>query len=440
MAGNANSLRNSLPFPIEGVRTQYLRGPWATSTSWLLSLHRHVEKCPEGLGQSRPLLDLQETENSSRLMIIRRVLGLCAYLFVQSWTGSLMAAAFLLYGATGFVGEAIARTAARTGLQPIVAGRDASKLELLATELGVEWRAFALDDVGSIDRAMRDVKVVLNCAGPFIHTARSMVEACLRSCVHYLDITGEIPVYQFLFARDAEAKAHGIMILPGVGFDVAPTDCLAVYLKSRLPTATHLKLAFQSVGPAGLPPGTQRTAIEMLPHGDRVRRDGLLVRPEQPAKTVSVDFGDGAVPAQLLPWGDVFTAYFSTGIPNIEDYIAAPPELRRQMALARAIAPLLKLSPVRSLLKRGIRAGPNAEARAKTRVHVWGEVTDGQGRMAVSRLHGPEAGVSWTTQTALAASRNALAGNAPPGFQTPAMAYGADFILDGVDVTREDVV
>jgi short subunit dehydrogenase-like uncharacterized protein len=351
-----------------------------------------------------------------------------------------MPSAFLLYGATGFVGEAIARTAARSGLQPIVAGRDASKLERLATDLGVECRAFALDDVASIDRAMRDIKVVLNCAGPFIHTARSMVEACLRGCVHYLDITGEIPVYQSLFARDAEAKAQGIMVLPGVGFDVAPTDCLALHLKSRLPTTTHLRLAFQSVGPAGLPPGTQRTAIEMLPHGDQVRRNGLLLRPEQPEKMVSIDFGDGAVPAQLLPWGDVFTAYISTGIPNIEDYIAAPPGLRRQMALARAIAPLLKLSPVRSLLKRGIGAGPSAGARAKTRVHVWGEVTDGQGRMAVSRLHGPEAGVAWTTQTALAASRNALAGNAPPGFQTPAMAYGADFILDGVDVTREDVV
>jgi short subunit dehydrogenase-like uncharacterized protein len=134
------------------------------------------------------------------------------------------------------------------------------------------------------------------------------LEAYLRSGVHCLVITSEIPAYESLFTRDADVKARGIMILPGVGFDVAPTDCLALYLKSRLPTATHLKLAFQSVGPAGLPPGTRRTALEMLPHRDRVRRDGLLVRPEQPAKMVSIDFGDGAVPAQLLPRGDVFTA------------------------------------------------------------------------------------------------------------------------------------
>jgi len=351
-----------------------------------------------------------------------------------------MSSAFLLYGATGFVGDVVARVATQSGLRPIVAGRDASKLERLAAELRVERRVFGLEDSTTIDRAMKDVAVVLNCAGPFMHTAKSMVEACLRNRAHYLDITGEIPVYEALSARDAEAKARGIMILPGAGFDVVPTDCLALHLKNRLPSATRLTLAFQSVGPAGLPPGTQRTAIELLPYGDRVRRNGFLVRPEQPSKTLSIDFGQGSVQAQLFPWGDVFTAYFSTGIPNIEDYIAAPPDLRRQMAVARVIGPLLKLSPIRDLLKLGVQPGPTAEARAQTYVHVWGKVADGQGRTAVSRLHGPEAGVVWTTRTALAAVRRALNGSAPPGFQTPAMAYGADFVLECEGVTREDVV
>jgi|SRR5271166_2297520 len=99
------------------------------------------------------------------------------------------------------------------------------------------------------------------------------------------------------------------MLLPGVGFDVVPTDCLALHLKQRLQTATRLRLAFQTIGPAGLPPGTQRTAIELLNYGDHVRRNGKLTRPEATDKTISVDFGDGPVEAQLVQWGHVFTAY-----------------------------------------------------------------------------------------------------------------------------------
>ncbi|MEJ2559511.1 MAG: saccharopine dehydrogenase, partial [Anaerolineae bacterium] len=237
----------------------------------------------------------------------------------------------------------------------------------------------------------------------------------------YLDLTGEIPVYEALANRDAEAKARGIMILPGAGFDVVPTDCLALHLKQRLPSATHLKLAFGSEGPAGLPPGTQRTMLEMRSYGNRVRRNGQLEVPEQAAKTLLIDFGQGPTEATRITWGDIFMAYYSTGISNIEDYAVG---LR---------------SVVGGLLKYGVRAGSTAEQRARTITHVWGEVEDDQGRKAVSRLHGPEAGVVWTARAALAAVRKVLSGNAPPGFQTPAKAYGADFVMECEGVTREDV-
>ena len=280
---------------------------------------------------------------------------------------------------------------------------------------------------------------MLNCAGPFKYTAEPLVEGCLRAGAHYLDLTGEIPVYEAIQTRDAAAKARGVMLLPGVGFDVVPTDCLALHLKRRLPTATRLRLAFQSVGPAGLPPGTQRTAIELLQYGDRVRRDGRLMRPKTPGKTISVDFGDGPVAAQLAPWGDVFTAYYSTGIPNIEDYLAAPASMQRQMAIVRAIAPLAKFAPVRSLLLMAVRPGPSAALRARTRTHVWGEVVDDDGGRATARLHGPEAGLVWTTITALGAARKVREGAAKLGYQTPASAFGEDFVLEGEGVTREDV-
>jgi short subunit dehydrogenase-like uncharacterized protein len=324
-------------------------------------------------------------------------------------------------------------------MAPILAARNADKLKAQATELGLNYRAFPLEDPEAIDAALQDVVVVLNCAGPYIHTFEPMVGSCLRLGRHYLDITGEIPVYEAIAAQDAQARAKGVMLLPGVGFDVVPTDCLAVHLKQRLPSATRLTLAFQSQGPAGLPPGTQRTMIELIPYGNRVRRQGRLEVPEGGLKTRMIDFGRGPVQATRLTWGDVFTAHHSTGIPDIEDYAVLPEAVRRQMALFDTLRPLFKLRWMRNLLRRGVRPGSTPEQRAMTSTHVWGEAEDDQGQKAVSRLHGPEAGVVWTSHAALAAVENALAGHATPGFQTPALAYGADFVLECEGVTREDV-
>ncbi|MFN2197197.1 MAG: saccharopine dehydrogenase family protein [Anaerolineales bacterium] len=351
-----------------------------------------------------------------------------------------MSSAFLLYGATGFVGEEVARLAVETNLIPVLAGRNADRLEKLGAELGVEYRVFDLNDPQKIEQAMGDITVVLHCAGPFIHTYQPMVAACLATGTHYLDLTGEIPVYSAIAARDAEAQERSVMLLPGAGFDVVPTDCLALHLKQRLPSATHLALGFRFHGPAGFPPGTQRTAFEVaLKYGTRVRRKGQLEIPQHVTSTRMVDFGQGPVEATLYPWGDVFTAYFSTGIPNIKDYCVVSPQTRRQMAALAVLRPLLNLAVVRNLLKRSIRPGPSAEQRARTSTHVWGEVTDDLGRKAVARLHGPEAGVEWTARAALAAVRKVLAGEAPAGYQTPARAYGADFVLECAGVTREDV-
>lgn len=351
-----------------------------------------------------------------------------------------MEPAFLLYGATGYVGAETARLAVASGLRPVLAGRDAGKLDALAAELGLESRAFDLQDPRRIEQGLQGLGVVLHCAGPFIYTSAPMVAACLRTGAHYLDLTGEIPVYEAVAAQDGEARRRGVMLLPGVGFDVVPSDCLAVYLKQRLPSATHLALAFKTEGPAGLPPGTQRTAIEMVSYGDRVRRLGRLETPEEAVKTCTVDFGRGPVQAFRLTWGDVFTAYYSTGIPNIEDYAVLPQALRRQTAAMGSLRPLLKLPVVRSLLKRGVKPGATADERARTVTHVWGEVQDDQGRKAAARLHGPEAGLVWTARAALKAVQKALAGNAPPGFQTPGLAYGPDFVLECEGVTREDII
>ena len=351
-----------------------------------------------------------------------------------------MVSDFLLYGSTGFVGDAIARLAVKNGLQPMLAGRNSEKVGTLASELGLEYRVFNLEDNKAIDSALKDAAAVLHCAGPYIHTFKPMLDGCLRTGRHYLDITGEIPVLETIAAHGPEAKARGVMLMPGVGFDVVPTDCLAAHLKQRLPSATQLTLAFHSQGPAGLPPGTLKTSVEMIPYGTKARRrNGRLESVPGRRKTQMIDFGQGPVEANMLSWGDVITAFYSTGIPNIEVYAAFPKEMVLQMTIVDYLHPLFRLSAVRSFAKRGMKGGSTAEERARTRVSVWGEVQDDQERKAVSRLHGPEAGVVWTANAALAVVQKVLANDIKPGFQTPSSVYGPDFVLGGEGVTREDL-
>ncbi len=352
---------------------------------------------------------------------------------------SLMAQKVLLYGATGYVGEAMARACVRRGMTPILAGRNAESLEALGRELQLAHCVCTLDDAEAMDAALAGVQVVLHCAGPFLRTSRPMVDACLRMGVHYLDLTGEFPVFEAIAARDANAKARGVMLMPAVGFDVVPTDCLAVYLKQRLPSATHLTLAFQSVGPSGLPPGTQRTVIELFRFGDRVRVNGRFVRATSAMKMRRVDFGTGPVAVTQLTWGDVFTAYYSTGIPNIEVYSVLPSVARQSMAVMQLLRPVLALGWVRALLQRGVKPGPSPSRRAQTVTHVWGEVADGAGNAVSARLHGPEAGVEWTVSCALAVVERVLRGEVQPGYHTPAQVYGADLVMACAGVTREDL-
>lgn len=350
-----------------------------------------------------------------------------------------MSKSFLLYGANGFVGSEAAHLAVREGLRPVLAGRNEKGIRQLADELGVEYRVFDLEDPNRLDKELKDFPVVLHCAGPYIFTARPMVEACLRTGTHYLDITGEIPVYKDIASKDVEAKEKGVMLLPGVGFDVVPTDCLAVHLKKRLPSATHLAMAFQSVGPAGMPPGTQRTMFEMIPYGFQSRVDGVLHALPSKKKYRQIDLGNGEVEATRLTWGDVFTAYISTGIPNIESYLVLSPSMKKGMAFLGFLTPLFRFSGVRNFFKRGVKPGPSMEECELSTTHVWGEVRDNKGQKAVARLHGPEGGLVWTSRTAIAAVKEVLKGNAPAGYQTPAKAFGPGFVLESEGIRLEDL-
>lgn len=350
-----------------------------------------------------------------------------------------MAADFLLYGSYGYTGRLIAERARELGLTPLLAGRDAGQLQAQAAELGLPHRVFALDDAASLDTALRETRVVLHAAGPFSRTARPMIEACLRTGAHYVDITGELGVFEMAVAQDARAKAAGVMILPGAGFDVVPSDCLAAHLKHRLPSATSLTLAFMGLG--GVSRGTLTTMAENAGEGGAVRRGGRITRVPAAYRSMEVDFGRGPVTVTTIPWGDVSTAYHSTGIPDVEVYTRVPGRQVRMMRATRRLGWLLGSAPVQRMMKRSIQKGPpgpTPEQRAKGLSLLWGRVEDADGRGAVSRLRTPE-GYTLTARTSVEAVRRVLAGEAPAGFQTPSRAYGPGWILQFDGVQREDV-
>jgi short subunit dehydrogenase-like uncharacterized protein len=345
---------------------------------------------------------------------------------------------FLIYGANGYTGELVTRYAVERGLRPIIAGRSSGAVQPLAAKHDLEYRIFSLDENDLLDSALAGVDAVLHCAGPFSLTSRPMVEACLRNGKHDTDITGEIAVFESLARFDQRAREAGVMIMPGVGFDVVPSDCLARHLADRLPSATHLALAFYGVG--RLSHGTQATMTMNVGQGGAVRKDGKITRVPAAWKTREIDFGEVKRLGVTIPWGDVATAFYTTGIPNIEVYTVVPRQQLRLIRLSRYLGWLLAARPVQHYLQRQIPpGGPSDEERARGKTLLWGEARDTEGRGVESRMQCPE-GYTTTVLTALNVMEKILGGNFAPGFQTPAKAYGADLILEIDGVTLHDIV
>ncbi len=349
---------------------------------------------------------------------------------------------WMIYGANGYTGELVAREAVRRGLSPILAGRNAETVARLARELGLQSRAFPLGHAQGTAAELYGVKAVLHCAGPFLHTSAPMVAACLATGAHYLDITGEIPVFETVLAQGDAARKAGVALLPGVGFDVVPSDCLAARLARALPSATELVLAFYPEK-GSISRGTMKTMIESLPHAGAVRRDGRIVPVPVAWDSREIDFGGRAGKrwAMTIPWGDVSTAYHSTGIPNIRVYSGTPPSQIRRMKRLAPLLPLAGWGPVKRLALAWVDrkvTGPSEEVRETARVYLWGEAKDAAGRAVTSTVETPE-GYRFTAVSAVESVIRVLAGRVQPGAWTPSKAFGADFVTELPGVVAGEV-
>lgn len=347
---------------------------------------------------------------------------------------------FLIYGSYGYTGQLIVELATKEGMHPILAGRDEKKLREQAEKYGLEYRTFSLDEPDKLDSALLEVDAVLHCAGPFVLTYRQMAEACLRTKRHYVDISGEIEGFESLAKMDNKAKQKGIMLLPGGGFDVVPSDCLAAYLKGKLPTATHFRLFIRGVG-GGISRGTALSGIENMHRQGRIRKNGKITQVPPAWQVLKQDFGRGLVNTVSIGWGDVSTSYYSTGVPNIETYFAVKTFAINLLRLTRYIGPLLYTRIVRNIIQWFIRKmNPHGPSRQRNETGfnlMVGEMRDAD-QVVRAKMRVPE-GYWLTMLTTVEIMKRILNGDLKTGFQTPSLAYGTDFIMQFDGVERDDL-
>ncbi len=344
----------------------------------------------------------------------------------------------LIYGANGYTGRLMAKHAVTRGLKPIISGRNRDEIVALANELKLPYRVFDLSNAADVVRNLDGVDVVLHCAGPFSKTSAPMLHACLESRTHYLDITGEVDVFEACHRADQAAKERGIVVLPGSGFDVVPTDCVAAMLKQKMPAAVSLVLGFEAGG--GPSPGTAKTSVEGLARGGRARIDGELRVVPLGWKDRTFERDGKQRTAMTIPWGDLYTAYVSTGIRNIETYMVVSPKTIANARRMRFMRPLLGLGFVQNFMKRRIERsnpGPSEERRRDNGCRVWGEVTDSSGALATLSIAGPN-GYDLTVTASIGIAihlldrKDGIAG----GYYTPSQLMGAEYVLGLPGVRR----
>lgn len=325
-----------------------------------------------------------------------------------------MSGRLLIYGATGYTGRLVAERAVQIGLDVTVAGRDAGKVRELAGVLGVASRVFDVDDVDAVRSALQDVDCVLNVAGPFRHTARQLMDAAIEAGVHYLDTTAEFETFALAESKDAEASRAGVMVMSGTGWDVVPSDSLALHTARRVPDAEKLTIALRVTG--GFSRGSLASSAGIEDLGTLVRRSGELTRLDAGA-TRSFDFGNGPEDCVPVPMGDLITGLRSTGIGNIEVFLgtdAGFPDVDDASA------------------------GPTADERSQGRYLALVEVTGRNGQVARSLIDTPT-GYTFTQLSSVEIARRVLDGQFTAGFQSPASAYGPELATGIADTTIVDL-
>jgi len=345
----------------------------------------------------------------------------------------------MLYGAYGYTGKLIAQEAKNRGHTPILAGRSAEKLLPVAENLNLDYQILDLKDKDNLAKILEEVDLVFHAAGPYKYTSEPMVKACLKAGSHYVDITGETQVFEQNFKYDKEAINREIAIISGVGFDVVPTDCLAKYVSDKLSEPKSLDLGITAMSNPS--PGTLKTMLEYFHTGQLVRRNGELIRLKND-DIRKIRFSDKERVVRPVTWGDLATAYRTTHIPNITTFMPLP---KKFPSLLQSLGVSVKnfneneesKKKVTDWIEKNIH-GPDQVKRETYRCYLWAQVINDKGESAQAWVETMES-YKFTAVAGVRCVEKLLELNLV-GALTPALAFGADFILEIPGTVRIDSI
>jgi short subunit dehydrogenase-like uncharacterized protein len=335
----------------------------------------------------------------------------------------------MVYGANGYSAQLIIEELMERGVKPVLAGRDANSISKVAGKFSCEYKIFDLIDDANAKNSLEEIHTVINCAGPFKYTAKDLIDYCLATKTNYVDITGEIPAFVYAFGSCRTAEETGIVILPGAGFDVIPTDCLAKRLSELMPDANHLQLGFLNRN-GGISRGTTLTSLEFINGKGKVRRNGKVIDSPLGEFSVEIKRENFELYGVSIPWGDVFTSYISTGISNIEVYMGLPKLL---FTFRKPLLSLLKVFSIDIIkriaalyVKRNF-TGPDIEMRNSTETYIWGKVENESGD-SIEQIYKVMEGYNLTARGAAESAIRIMREEVKPGTHTPSLAFGSNFL------------
>ncbi len=331
----------------------------------------------------------------------------------------------LLYGANGYSAKLILEKLIAKNVNPVLAGRNKDEISALAKKHQLAYRIFDLNDLENIKNNLEDINTILNCAGPFSKTAKPLIDACLQNKRNYLDITGEVEIFKYAWSKNTVAIQNEITIMPGIGFDVVPTDCMAKLLTDEMQDAEKIQLAI-AIKNGKISRGTFKSSLENISESVFFRENGEMKNIPFGEKNLNINFVDFKSSATAIPWADAYNAYFSTGIKNIEIYLAIPEIISSNV---KFFAKILSNEIFKNLLTKIIDAfivGPDEVSRRKSLSYIWGRAVNKVGNEIEHVFVYPD-GYEFTALAASVIAILILNGKGKAGTQTPALNFGNKF-------------
>jgi len=315
----------------------------------------------------------------------------------------------LIYGANGYTGKKLAKYLLEQGLSPILAGRG-KDVETFANSLHCQYRVFKVDDAESY---LKDVDIVVNVAGAFSHTQVPLIEACLNTKTHYLDISGEYVDVNRVYQFDDKARAVGVVLMPAVGIFSAPMDLVAKLAAQKINEPTKLKIGFASTGKPSK--GSIKTALSKIQSVGVQLYNGEYIETSPASKELAMNIYHKDIGMVTHPWrADLLLAKLSTGINTIETYNGFPSFMVKMM---RGKMKWLKVLMEKWLI-RYLPEGPNEAQQKSALIYAKAIASNDKEETSTAELIGPDA-YAFTVAAIFELSKEVVKQPELSGFLTP---------------------